>query len=90
MEVAWFPSEAKDLAARDLAHEILRPYMALDSKLAPIFQGPTVLVDVQLIDSVLSELPESSLPNELRFAHTHYYQRSPNAGYGMPNMFYSH
>ncbi len=70
--------------ARELAHEMLQPYMALDSKLGSIFREPTLLVDVQLIDAVLSEIPEASLPPELRFAHTHYYQRAPHAGYGTP------
>jgi hypothetical protein len=62
---------------------MLQPYMALDSKLGSIFREPTLLVDVQLIDAVLSEIPEASLPPELRFAHTHYYQRAPHAGYGI-------
>jgi hypothetical protein len=61
---------------------MLQPYMALDSKVGSIFREPTLLVDVQLIDAVLSEIPEASLPPELRFAHTHYYQRAPHAGYG--------
>lgn len=70
------------VAARDMAHELLQPYMSLDSKLAPIFRDPKVMVDVQLIDAVLDELPAARLPSELRFAHNHYYQRAPHAGYG--------
>jgi len=56
--------------------------MNLESRLGSIFRQPSALVDVRLIESVLSQIPEDTLPPELRFAPTHYYQRAANATLG--------